>query len=202
MFNILLRLINDSPKEIIQKIKGVYAFLIIFNILAWVLALISFHQYPKLLAVSLVSYGFGLRHAVDADHIAIIDNVTRKLMQDGKRPVTVGLFFSFGHSVIVLIMSAAIVLASATIITTPIVTAFANKLISTFTYPIPQVNFLPRTCNLYLTSTNVRVNRNVINPYNPSNSNFKLLINQLLSQSDVEGIYYSGETQSLTRLNY
>lgn len=115
MLNSLLRVINDSPKDVIQKIKGLYAFLIIFNILAWVLAFISFHQYPKLLALSLVAYGFGLRHAVDADHIAVIDNVTRKLMQDGKRPVTVGLFFSFGHSVIVFIMSAAIVLASATI---------------------------------------------------------------------------------------
>jgi high-affinity nickel-transport protein len=52
-----------------------------------------FHGYPLLLATALIAYGFGLRHAVDADHIAAIDNVTRKLMQEGKRPIAVG--FSF-----------------------------------------------------------------------------------------------------------
>jgi high-affinity nickel-transport protein len=50
-------------------------------------------------------YGLGLRHAVDADHIAAIDNVTRKLMQDGKRPLAVGLFFALGHSAVVLIVT-------------------------------------------------------------------------------------------------
>ena len=51
-----------------------------------------------LLGTALLAYSFGLRHAVDADHIAAIDNVTRKLMQEGKRPVSVGLFFALGHS--------------------------------------------------------------------------------------------------------
>jgi high-affinity nickel-transport protein len=50
----------------------------------------------------------GLRHAIDADHIAAIDNVTRKLMQDGQRPVTTGLFFSLGHSTVVVLASMAI----------------------------------------------------------------------------------------------
>ena len=56
----------------------------------------------------LLAYSFGLRHAVDADHIAAIDNVTRKLMQDGKRPVAVGLMFSLGHSTVVVLGAAAI----------------------------------------------------------------------------------------------
>jgi high-affinity nickel-transport protein len=43
-----------------------------------------------------------LRHAVDADHIAAIDNVTRKLMEEGKRPIAVGFFFSLGHSTVVI----------------------------------------------------------------------------------------------------
>jgi len=60
------------------------------------------------LGTALLAYSFGLRHAVDADHIAAIDNVTRKLMQDGKRPVAVGLMFSLGHSTIVLVGSALI----------------------------------------------------------------------------------------------
>ena len=56
------------------------------------------HRIPRL-------YTFGLRHAVDADHIAAIDNVTRKLMQEGKRPLSVGLFFSLGHSTVVVLGS-------------------------------------------------------------------------------------------------
>jgi high-affinity nickel-transport protein len=59
-----------------------------------------------------VAYSFGLRHAFDADHIAAIDNVTRKLMQEGKRPVGVGLFFSLGHSTIVIALSIAIALTA------------------------------------------------------------------------------------------
>ena len=58
----------------------------------------AFRHYPLLLGTALLAYSFGLRHAVDADHIAAIDNVTRKLMQEGKRPVGVGFMFSLGHS--------------------------------------------------------------------------------------------------------
>ena len=53
-------------------------------------------------------YGLGLRHAVDADHIAAIDNVTRKLMQENKRPVSVGFFFAMGHSTVVIIAAGAV----------------------------------------------------------------------------------------------
>lgn len=60
------------------------------------------------MGTSLLAYTLGLRHAVDADHIAAIDNVTRKLMQAGERPVTVGLFFSLGHSTIVVLASVGI----------------------------------------------------------------------------------------------
>jgi high-affinity nickel-transport protein len=48
------------------------------------------------LATGFIAYGFGLRHAVDADHIAAIDNVTRKLMQEGKRPIAVGMVEGLG----------------------------------------------------------------------------------------------------------
>jgi high-affinity nickel-transport protein len=57
----------------------------------------------------MLAYVLGLRHAVDVDHIAAIDNVVRKLMQEGKRPVSAGLFFSLGHSLIVAIAVAVIV---------------------------------------------------------------------------------------------
>ncbi|MGA7778612.1 MAG: HoxN/HupN/NixA family nickel/cobalt transporter [Paraburkholderia sp.] len=86
-----------------RQIAWVYAFLLAFNLAAWAAALLAFRGYPLLLGSCLLAYSFGLRHAVDADHIAAIDNVTRKLMQSGQRPVTVGLMFSLGHSTIVIL---------------------------------------------------------------------------------------------------
>ncbi len=59
----------------------------------------------------ILAYTFGLRHGVDADHIAAIDNTTRKLMHEGKRPLTVGTWFSLGHSTIVFLMSIGVVAA-------------------------------------------------------------------------------------------
>ncbi len=82
------------------------------NLLAWAWAFTAFHHHPLLLGTALLAYGMGLRHAVDADHIAAIDNVTRKLMQEGQRPLGVGLFFSLGHSTIVVALSAALVLTT------------------------------------------------------------------------------------------
>src|SRR6202035_3332495 len=83
------------------KIVRLYALLIVANLIAWVWALAAFQAYPLLLGTALLAYGLGLRHAVDADHIAAIDNVTRKLMHDGERPVAVGFFFALGHSTFV-----------------------------------------------------------------------------------------------------
>src|SRR5580698_307609 len=85
-----------------------YGILFAFNVGAWIWAGMAFHRYPVLLGTALLAYSFGLRHAVDADHLAAIDNVTRKLMQDGKRPVAVGFMFSLGHSTVVVLGSAAI----------------------------------------------------------------------------------------------
>src|SRR6202035_2748555 len=78
----------------------------------WVWALVAFHNYPVLLGTAALAYSFGLRHAFDADHIAAIDNVTRKLMQEGRRPVGVGLFFSVGHSTIVVALTIAIAITA------------------------------------------------------------------------------------------
>jgi high-affinity nickel-transport protein len=94
------------------RIALVYALLIGANVGAWVWALLAFHDYPVLLGTAVLAYSLGLRHALDADHIAAIDNVTRKLMQDGKRPIGVGLFFSLGHSTVVVLASVAIALGT------------------------------------------------------------------------------------------
>jgi high-affinity nickel-transport protein len=89
------------------------AALIVANLAAWLWALTAFHAQPLLLGTAFLAYGFGLRHAVDADHIAAIDNVTRKLMQEGQRPTAVGLFFSLGHSTLVIAASIAIAATAA-----------------------------------------------------------------------------------------
>jgi nickel/cobalt transporter (NiCoT) family protein len=101
--------------EIGRWVLGIYVSLGLANILLWVLAVAVFHHYPLLLGTSLLAYSFGLRHAVDADHIAAIDNVTRKLMQQGQRPVGVGLFFSLGHSTIVFGLSVSVVITTVAI---------------------------------------------------------------------------------------
>lgn len=95
-----------------SKIVALYAVLIAFNACAWLWAFAAFHRYPFLMGTSLLAWSFGLRHAVDADHVAAIDNVTRKLMQTGRRPLAVGLMFSLGHSTIVVLASVGIAAAS------------------------------------------------------------------------------------------
>jgi nickel/cobalt transporter (NiCoT) family protein len=67
---------------------------------------------PALAGLGTLAYTFGLRHAFDADHIAAIDNTTRKLLQDGKRPLAVGFFFSLGHSAIVFALTAGLALTA------------------------------------------------------------------------------------------
>jgi high-affinity nickel-transport protein len=112
MPNMLQRVMDDGSNDVRGKVVAIYTVLITANIAAWVWALVAFQHHPILLGTALLAYSFGLRHAVDADHIAAIDNVTRKLMQDGKRPVAVGFFFSLGHSTIVVLASVAIALTA------------------------------------------------------------------------------------------
>jgi hypothetical protein len=91
----------------------VYGILAVLNLGTWLAIGIASVRYPILLGLGLTAYGLGLRHAVDPDHIAAIDNTTRKLMQDGKRPVAVGFFFSLGHSTVVLLLSVLVAVAAA-----------------------------------------------------------------------------------------
>ncbi|WP_310632734.1 HoxN/HupN/NixA family nickel/cobalt transporter [Paraburkholderia sp.] len=102
-------------KPLRPRLIVLYAALIGANLAAWAWALIAFRHYPLLLGTALLAYGFGLRHAVDADHIAAIDAVTRKLMQRGQRPIGVGLAFSLGHSTIVIAATVGIALTALTL---------------------------------------------------------------------------------------
>src|SRR6202043_49105 len=94
-------------------VLGLYAVLIAINVGAWVLSFLAFRSHPVLLGTALLAFTFGLRHAVDADHICAIDNVTRKLMQERRRPLGVGFYFSLGHSTVVVMLSLAIAVGAA-----------------------------------------------------------------------------------------
>lgn len=102
-------MIQTSERTSLRRsVIAIYAGLGLANLAAWAWAVLAFREHPVLLGTALLAYGFGLRHAVDADHIAAIDNVTRKLMQEGKRPVSVGLYFALGHSTVVVLATAAV----------------------------------------------------------------------------------------------
>ncbi|HLZ31953.1 MAG TPA: HoxN/HupN/NixA family nickel/cobalt transporter [Chloroflexota bacterium] len=85
-----------------------YGAIVLIHVVGWGLLLSVAPQYPALVGLGGLAYSFGLRHAFDADHISAIDNTTRKLLQDGKRPVGVGFFFSIGHSSVVLVIALAL----------------------------------------------------------------------------------------------
>ncbi len=111
--SILLR--NEATPELLGfrgRIFVIYGILIFANVSAWVWAFIAFAHQPVLIGTAVLAYSLGLRHAIDADHIAAIDNVTRKMMQEGKRPVAVGFFFALGHSTVVVLASLAVALTA------------------------------------------------------------------------------------------
>lgn len=85
--------------------------LVLFNILSWILLLMISNGSWKLISLGGLAYLFGIRHAFDTDHIAAIDNVTRKLRQENQKPVSVGLFFSLGHSSVVILLSIAMIIS-------------------------------------------------------------------------------------------
>ncbi len=98
-----------------RAVFGLFGFLLAANAAAWGWASLAFAGKPDLLATALLAWLLGLRHAVDADHIAAIDNVVRKLMEEGGRPLAVGFYFSLGHSTVVALASAVIAATAASL---------------------------------------------------------------------------------------
>ena len=107
------KLWSTAAPELRRRLVVVFAVLAVLNVGTWLAIVIAAAKFPILLGLGITAYGFGLRHAVDPDHIAAIDNTTRKLMQDGKRPVAVGFFFSLGHSTVVLLLSVLVAVSAA-----------------------------------------------------------------------------------------
>lgn len=99
---------DDRPAQLKAKTAATGTLLAAANVAAWLWAWIVFAGQPALFGTAFLAFAFGLRHALDADHIAAIDNAVRKLMQEGKAPYSAGFFFSLGHSTVVVIASAAV----------------------------------------------------------------------------------------------
>nr|ODN81256.1 high-affinity nickel-transporter [Cryptococcus depauperatus CBS 7841] len=84
---------------------------LLFNAACWIAAGICFSSADGILGFALLAWTIGLRHGLDADHISAIDNATRQLVSQGQLPITCGLFFSLGHSTIVIIVNTAIAIS-------------------------------------------------------------------------------------------
>ena len=97
------------------RLSGFTGAVLLLHVAGWGLFLAYSGDDRALAGLGALAYSFGLRHAFDADHIAAIDNTTRKLLQDGGRPLGVGFFFSLGHSTIVFSLAAALALAAGSV---------------------------------------------------------------------------------------
>jgi high-affinity nickel-transport protein len=102
----LLRDSFDSGER--RRLAGFFGGVGLLHVAGWGLLLAVAAGQPTILALGGLAYTFGLRHAFDADHISAIDNTTRKLLQDGRKPVGVGFFFSLGHSTVVFMIAVAL----------------------------------------------------------------------------------------------
>jgi high-affinity nickel-transport protein len=95
-----------------SRLSLLYGFIGILHILGWGTYLHYAGRYPQLVGLGFVAYMFGLRHAFDADHIAAVDDTVRYMLQKGKQPLSVGFFFSLGHSTVVLALAIGIAFAA------------------------------------------------------------------------------------------
>src|SRR5438874_927104 len=100
-----------SPDER-RRLGAMFGFIAALHVAGLTLLLLAVHGQHHLsnhttfgLGTGILAYTLGMRHAFDADHIAAIDNTTRKLVSEGKRPLSVGFFFSLGHSSVVFVLA-------------------------------------------------------------------------------------------------
>ncbi len=144
---------NSEPKESKlglsreEKLKAllIYTILAVASSISFILAFFMGQIFIALGGLGIVAFVLGLRHGVDADHIAAIDNTTRKLMQEGKRPLTVGMWFSLGHSAIVFVMVIALVFAAKAIVGTAVqglTGAFSTVISGAFLFIIGFINLI------------------------------------------------------------
>jgi high-affinity nickel-transport protein len=110
-----LRFTRGLSRDEWLRLSGFGMAVAALHLLGWGLFLYYSGRYRPLVGLGLTAYLFGLRHAFDADHIAAIDNTTRKLLHEGQRPMGVGFFFSLGHSTVVFSLVAGLAVAARTV---------------------------------------------------------------------------------------
>jgi len=104
---------TTSMTSVSWRLSGLFGSVALLHLLGWgIMVVLVAPRYPLMLGLGGLAYIYGLRHAFDADHISAIDNTTRKLLQEGKKPLGVGLFFSLGHSTVVLLIAVALGIAT------------------------------------------------------------------------------------------
>src|ERR1700722_6048268 len=103
---------NGLTRQEWTKVGLMAATILGLNVVGWGMLALALHNHQQLsrtvffgFGTGVLAYTLGMRHAFDADHIAAIDNTTRKLIQDGERPLSVGYFFSLGHSTVVFVLA-------------------------------------------------------------------------------------------------
>src|SRR6267154_4032315 len=102
-----------SISSVPWRLTGLFGSVALLHVVGWgTMLLLVAPPFPVMLGLGGLAYAFGLRHAFDADHISAIDNTTRKLLQEGKKPLGVGFFFSLGHSTVVLLIAVALGIAT------------------------------------------------------------------------------------------
>src|SRR2546429_4854217 len=107
-----------STSSVSWRLTGLFGSVALLHVVGWgMMLLLVAPRYPVMLGLGGLAYAFGLRHAFDADHISAIDNTTRKLLQDGKKPLGVGFFFSLGHSTVVFLIALALGVATQFVVT-------------------------------------------------------------------------------------
>lgn len=95
-----------------RRLRSLYGVIGVLHVCGCALYLHYSARYPALAGLGLAAYLLGLRHGFDADHISAVDDTTRYLLQQGKRPLGLGFFFALGHSTVVFVLSASLVVSA------------------------------------------------------------------------------------------
>src|ERR1700724_18769 len=104
---------TTSMTSVSWRLTGLFGSVALLHLAGWgIMLFLVAPRFPVMLGLGGLAYAYGLRHAFDADHISAIDNTTRKLLQEGKKPLGVGFFFSLGHSSVVFLIALALGLAT------------------------------------------------------------------------------------------
>src|SRR2546430_6009585 len=107
-----------SMTSVSWRLTGLFGSVAVLHLVGWGMMLfLVAPRFPVMLGLGGLAYAFGLRHAFDADHISALDNTTRKLLQEGKKPLDVGVFFSLGHSTVVFLIALALGVATQFVVT-------------------------------------------------------------------------------------